>query len=987
MDNTEFIVLLQIHPNLGLLAYPYFIEPVDEGFKIIEKISLLKAGNYQLSESELKLVKIAENYTDQHILKLFSKKKLTVKEFFKKLDPEYAGKYIKPYLEKNLSKLFALLSLSKIRCFKRTKKESNLYGTDEIKTFENPAEVIFNFHKTDTEIHYHISISQNGKEIQLNEKNGKLLSNEPCWLLMDNKLFSFKEIDGKKLLPFFNKTHISIDKKFEKKYFEGFILNSIKKFKVNYSGFDIIQLKPVKETILTVEKDLKGDPVFIPKFSYNEKTYRPDDINLVYTKLEIENGNYCYYQIFRDKKWEKEQTEKIKELGLILNENGHFIVPVSKNNDKDNRLAITINWLNENEWKLKNDGFIIKQDFYKKNYFTEKISLDLQIGQKKDWFDIYGYAVFGDIRIPFIKLKNHILNGKREFILPNGEIAILPAEWFSRYTNLFKFGKTDIMGIKLDKFHCHLLDDENITDNSGFLSRYKELLNTGFAKDISIPEQFQSELRPYQKKGYSWLHHIKTLGFGACLADDMGLGKTIQTLALLLKVKSENINTIHETGNDGFKKSVHQLSLFDNSIHKTNEIVEQSSPSLIVVPVSLIHNWQKETIKFAPSLKIYLYINHNRTKETDTFNDYDIIITTYGIVRNDIEILENIDFHYIILDESQIIKNPLSKIYKAVLRLQSQHKLVLTGTPIENSLTDLWAQMNFLNYGLLGDLRFFKEEFQKPIENQNSEEHQIKLNKLISPFLLRRTKDEVVKDLPPVTEQTQYCTMTTEQKSYYEEEKSKIRNIILENINKKGLKHIAIEVLQALNKLRQLSIHPSLINKNYKHDSGKFNQIIRNIESVISENHKILVFSSYVKHLNLLASYFDDNDIRYSILTGKVKQNDREKTIAEFKDNSDNHVFLISIKAGGVGLNLTEADYVFIVDPWWNPAAEWQAISRAHRIGQDKKVFVYRYISVNSIEEKIVRLQERKTKLADLFINTNSPYKSLSKEEVEELFA
>ena len=547
------------------------------------------------------------------------------------------------------------------------------------------------------------------------------------------------------------------------------------------------------------------------------------------------------------------------------------------------------------------------------------------------------------------------------------------------------------MGIKLDKFHCHLIDDENIIDNSDFLNSYKELLNAGFAKDIPIPEQFQTKLRPYQKKGYSWLHHIKTLGFGACLADDMGLGKTIQTLALLLKDQTENINTIPETEDSVNKKPLHQLSLFDNSTHTINEnnkkVVINTGPSLIVVPVSLIHNWQKETIKFAPSLKINLYLSHNRGKEIDTFNNYDIIITTYGIVRNDIEILEKINFHYIILDESQIIKNPTSKIYKAVMRLQSQHKLVLTGTPIENSFIDLWAQMNFLNYGLLGDLRFFKEEFQKPIENQNSEEHQIKLNKLISPFLLRRTKEEVIEDLLPVTEQTQYCTMTTEQQAYYEEEKSKIRNIILENINKKGLKNIAIEVLQALNKLRQLSIHPSLIDKSYKHESGKFNQIIRNIESVISENHKILVFSSYVKHLNLLANYFDNNDIHYSILTGEVKQNAREKTIAEFKDDSNNHVFLISIKAGGVGLNLTEADYVFIVDPWWNPAAEWQAISRAHRIGQDKKVFVYRYISANSIEEKIAKLQERKTKLAGLIVNSNNPYQSLSKEEVEELFA
>jgi SNF2 family DNA or RNA helicase len=429
-----------------------------------------------------------------------------------------------------------------------------------------------------------------------------------------------------------------------------------------------------------------------------------------------------------------------------------------------------------------------------------------------------------------------------------------------------------------------------------------------------------------------------------------------------------------------------QLEIFSSNITGQNNAKNNSKTSLIVVPVSLVHNWINEINRFAPELSTFSFLNTNRTRNLNDLKDYDVVITTYGIIRNDIDILSLFKFHYIVLDESQNIKNPASKTYKAVSQLNSAHKLVLTGTPIENSLTDLWSQINFINRGLLGSLSFFKEEFQKPIEKLNSETHKEKLNKLIHPFILRRTKEEVVKELPPVNNQTLVCTMSPEQKSYYEKEKSKIRNTILHDIDAKGMGNTAIHILQALSKLRQISIHPKLIDQDYEFDSGKFNQITQDIENVIAEKHKILVFSSYVKHLNLIAAYLKENKVNYALLTGDIDQKKRETAINEFKENEKTPVFLISLKAGGTGLNLTQADYVFIIDPWWNPAAEWQAISRAHRIGQDKKVFVYRYISAGTVEEKITHLQEKKTKLADLFINSNNPFQSLSKADIEELF-
>ena len=374
------------------------------------------------------------------------------------------------------------------------------------------------------------------------------------------------------------------------------------------------------------------------------------------------------------------------------------------------------------------------------------------------------------------------------------------------------------------------------------------------------------------------------------------------------------------------------------------------------------------------------YIGNNRKKSTSYFSDYDIILSSYHTIRQDIELISSFPFHYIILDESQVIKNPASMLYKTVIRLKSEFKLVLTGTPVENSLTDLWTQLNFVNPGLLGDLSFFRREFAKPIEKLGDDDKEISLRKIIKPFILRRTKEMVASDLPPVTEQTVYCDMTEEQKKVYEEEKSSVRNIILKNISSTGSEKATIVILQGLMKLRQIANHPVMANDEYVSGSGKFETVLQDIESVISEGHKILVFSSFVKHLNLFAGELTKKRIRYAMLTGA--STNREKIVSSFQNDNENMVFLISLKAGGVGLNLTAADYVFILDPWWNPASEMQALNRAHRIGQDKSVFVYRYITSNSIEEKISRLQEKKSKLADTFISSNNPLKDIDIDQI-----
>ncbi len=330
-----------------------------------------------------------------------------------------------------------------------------------------------------------------------------------------------------------------------------------------------------------------------------------------------------------------------------------------------------------------------------------------------------------------------------------------------------------------------------------------------------------------------------------------------------------------------------------------------------------------------------------------------------------------------------MIKNPGSKTYASVMKLDSEYKLVLSGTPIENSLSDLWAQFNFINPGLLGNFNFFQGEFQFPIEKHNDESKRERLRHLIAPFILRRTKTEVAKELPELSEQVVYCEMNEVQESFYEREKSKARNLVIENINRMGMGKATMQILQSLMRLRQIANHPVLVDEEYISGSGKFDEIISILETLYKEGHKALIFSSFVGHLNIIARWLDARGINFSMLTGETRN--REAVIDKFQKDFNCPFFLVSLKAGGVGLNLTAASYVLMLDPWWNPAAEKQAINRAHRIGQDKHVMVYRFITQDTLEEKIIKLQERKSQLADIFVNDN-PFKNINEDEILALF-
>src|SRR5258706_960533 len=435
----------------------------------------------------------------------------------------------------------------------------------------------------------------------------------------------------------------------------------------------------------------------------------------------------------------------------------------------------------------------------------------------------------------------------------------------------------------------------------------------------------------------------------------MGLGKTIQSLSFLHHYKTEHGKV----------------------------------RALVVCPTTLMFNWENEIKKFTPSLTWYIHHGSTRSQQLSLYENADIVITTYGTLRSDIQHFAATNFDYVILDESQAIKNPQSKVTKAASLLNAKNRLCMSGTPLQNNTFDMYAQMNFLNPGMLGSMEFFRQEFAIPIDKFGEKEQKDHLRKLLYPFILRRTKEQVAKDLPEKSEMILFCEMEEEQRNIYDAYRNDYRNQILGTIETQGIQKSQLTILQGLMKLRQICDSPAILNEQEKFEnhSIKLDELAREITENIG-NHKALIFSQFLGMLALIKAKLEELGIKYEYFDGSTSAPDREKAIQSFQNNDEVRVFLISLKAGGVGLNLTAADYVYIVDPWWNPAVEQQAIDRTHRIGQTKNIFAYRMICKDTIEDKIIQLQERKRILAkELIADDSSFVKGLSKEDVEYLFS
>ncbi|MEK7727735.1 MAG: SNF2-related protein [candidate division KSB1 bacterium] len=686
-------------------------------------------------------------------------------------------------------------------------------------------------------------------------------------------------------------------------------------------------------------------------FVYGNKTLPclPPDQSLQSEPEQVQHrADLDFVRVRRDLSAEAQARDQILATGAKQNPSGEFVL----------RDVNVIDWLLRELPKLTEQDFEVCGENSLQRFRVNRAqpTLRMSVSTEIDWFDCRLLVDFDGIALSLKELRKALLHRSKYVQLSDGSTGIIPDEWQQQLAHLLHLGELAGESVKVSRHHVTLIDMlfdalELKQADRGFRDCLTRLENFNGIHAVPVPEKFQGTLRPYQARGLDWLYFLKEYRFGGCLADDMGLGKTVQTLALLQNEK--NLGT--------------QL------------------PSLIVCPTSVIFNWENEFKRFTPELKIIAHTGLERRRDPN-FEACDVIMTSYGILRRDIEFLKDAKLHYLILDESQHIKNSAAQTAKAVRLLQAEHRLALTGTPVENNTHELWSQFNFLNPGLLGSLNYFNETFTKPIERDRDEASAAMLRKMIFPFILRRTKNEVERDLPEKSENLFHCKMLKEQRKLYEHWRDYYRAHVLQQIDLKGLDKSRMYVLEGLTRLRQICCHPHLVDKDAAPDSGKFEAFWEMLQEIVAEKHKVLVFSQFVRMLKIIARQLDGHRIPYCYLDGHTR--DRKTPVEKFQSDPEQKVFLISLKAGGFGLNLTAADYVVIYDPWWNPAAEAQAIDRTHRIGQDKRVFAYKMIVRDSVEEKILQLQERKKALISDLISTDAGlFKQLTVDDIGGLFS
>ncbi len=952
-----FIVGIREHNVLGYIPGAYLIEYDDsEAFHVIQNIlpQDVEARPDFYTKEQAKIVKLVDEISEKNLYRKFAKKnKQSLTEFFNKLDKEALDTFVLPYFNTRFAKILELAHKIDAKIFLKSSRYDTVYRDDMLEYVEKPITSKFKFVKKDNKLHYSLKIFRDNAEIDLINENIEFLIDSPCHFILDNKIYHANDVDCKKIKPFRQKKEIVIASKLDV-YFKGFVRKIILQYDVEAEGFEIRDIEPEKKVKILVQPGMSKKYVLVLQFYYDNFVFSIKDKNQRYVHYYNEDGKDIFLRFERDFKWENKIYKAIKKSGLKEIAEGTF--QLDSDSTATAHLQETINWINENSELLTDLGVEVEQRLDKK-YFTRKINLDIDLENKIDWFDLKMTVRFGQFEIPFMDLKEYILEGKREFELPNGEIAVIPEYWFSKYKNILLFAKNEKKEskVRLSKAHFTILQEVDHTAKKKEFETLFDIFMNRKWKMPEMPSNVSVKLRNYQKQGFAWLYELYKYGFGGCLADDMGLGKTVQMIVA-----------------------------FSKALEDERKKTDKKLISLFVVPKSLIHNWHNEFAKFAPHIKVLIYTGVNRDKLKPLVDEHDVVLTSYGIARNDIEFFAEKEFFFAVLDESQYIKNPSSKIYQAIVQLKVKNRFVLTGTPIENSLSDLWTQINFVNPGLLGSYNFFRSKFINPIEKNNDPLVKAELKRMISPFVLRRVKGEVIKDLPDKAEQTVYCEMSEDQALVYETEKAKVRNEILSYKKKGKLKEKSIFVLRAMTRLRQIANHPKIVDDSKDYTSGKFEVVLQKIETLLEENHKVLIFSSFVKHLEIYQRHFDDLGWKYALLIGETEN--REEIIDYFQNNESVQIFLISLKAGGVGLNLTAADYVLILDPWWNPAAEEQAISRAHRIGQKNNVFVYRFITVGSIEEKILHLQQKKKFLASDLIDSSNIFAQLDEESIVELF-
>ncbi len=648
--------------------------------------------------------------------------------------------------------------------------------------------------------------------------------------------------------------------------------------------------------------------------------------------------------LVRDRDAEFEARRRLGESGVrpAPNQEGYVLAP--------QRLPVVVRTLTDAGWRVEAEGSL----------YRPAAAGKMRVSSGTDWFELEGELDFGGESASLPELLAALRRGEDFVRLGDGSIGLMPEEWLKGLALAAGVGTASGGVLRFKRTQVSVLDALlatrfDVSFDEVFRQARQRLLEFGGVGSALEPDGFHGELRGYQREGLGWFGFLQEFGFGGCLADDMGLGKTVQVLALL--------ESRRHSRTDGEPKT--------------------SKPTLVVVPRSLIFNWLEEARRFAPNLRVLDHTGQ-RADPGPHFDEFDVVLTTYGTLRKDAVALSDVSFDYCILDEAQAIKNGSTASAKAAGLIQADHRLALSGTPIENHLGELWSLFEFLNPGLLGSAR----AFQAGIRSRNPDDMTRQtLSRALRPFILRRSKEQVASDLPPKTEQTQLCDLAGAQRRQYDQLRAHYRQNLMKRVDRDGIAKSKIFVLEALLRLRQAACHPGLIDPNRATESSaKLDMLIPQLVEVAAEGHKAIVFSQFTKFLAILKARLDREGISYAYLDGRTK--DRQDKVRTFQEDPNCRLFLISLKAGGLGLNLTAAEYVFLLDPWWNPAVEAQAIDRAHRIGQTLPLFAYRIIARDTVEEKVLQLQESKRALADAIITAdNSLIRKIRREDLELLLS
>jgi superfamily II DNA or RNA helicase len=648
----------------------------------------------------------------------------------------------------------------------------------------------------------------------------------------------------------------------------------------------------------------------------------------------------------RDETAEKAAADFLSELGLRYRAGSYYDPPEWEL--APTKLPRVVGALVQAGWHVEAEGKI----------FRRPGSFHIEVSTGIDWFELHGGVDYGETSANLPELLEALRRGENMVRLGDGTYGVVPEEWLRKIGLLAGAGTPEDGHLRFRPSQAGLLDALVATQpearcDEAFDRLRRELKQFQGIAPARQPGGFAGSLRDYQREGLGWMEFLRRFSFGGCLADDMGVGKTAQVLALL------------------------------ETRRERREAGDALGPSLVVVPRSLVFNWKQEAERFTPRLRVLDYTGSARGG--NGFSDYDVVLTTYGTLRRDAVQMKDVEFDYVVLDEAQAVKNAATASAKAVRLLRARHRLALSGTPVENHLGELWSLFEFLNPGMLGAAGVFK--LATGVQRSPDGDTRRLLAHALRPFILRRTKQQVARELPPKAEQTVYCDMEPAQRRVYNELRQHYRNALLKRIDSEGLAKSKIQVLEALLRLRQAACHPGLLDpKRRDEPSAKLEVLLEQLRQVVEEGHKALVFSQFTSLLAIVRERLDSAGLVYEYLDGQTR--DRQARVERFQNDPDCPLFLISLKAGGLGLNLTAAEYVFLLDPWWNPAVEAQAVDRAHRIGQTRQVFAYRLIARDTVEEKVLELQKNKRDLAAAIIGEeNSLIRDLRREDLELLLS